>query len=78
MHMSLIAEVTHIMCIRYNCHPITIKDVATSLNVARHDVSLLINSLALPCSHSILIFYSKWLQDCNSKDVFQNYKEYLV
>ena len=42
MHMSLIAEVTHVICEHCDCHPITIQDVATAVTVVGQDSSLLI------------------------------------
>ena len=78
MHMFLIPEVTHVIYKRCNCHPITIQDVAVTVTTAGQDASFLINNLGAPCSNSIPIVYSNWLQDCNSQDVLLTYIEYLV
>ena len=66
LHMSLTAKVTHVICKRCDCHPITIQDVVAAVTVARQDVLLLINNLRARHSNSIPIIYSNWLQDCNS------------
>ena len=34
MHMSLTPEVTHVICKRCDCHPITIQDVAAIVSAA--------------------------------------------
>ena len=69
MHMSLTPEVTHVICESCNCYPITIQDVAVVVTATGQDASLLINNLGAPYRNSILVVYSNWLQDCNSKDV---------
>ena len=78
MHMSLTPEVTHVICERCDCHPITIEDVTAAVTAAKEDASLLVNNLGAPYPNSIPIFFSNWLQDCNSRDVFLSYTEYLV
>ena len=77
MHMSLTLEVTHMICERCDCHPIIIQDVATTVTAAGQDASLLINNLGAPYRSSIPVFYSNWLQDCNSRGVL-SCTEYLV
>ena len=66
MHMSLIAEVTHVICERCDCHPITIQDVAAIVTAVGQDALLLVNNLRARHSNSIPIIYSNWLQHCNS------------
>ena len=61
MHMSLIPEVTHMICKRCDCHPITVQDVTTVVTVVGQDASLLVNNLEAPYSNSISIVYSNWL-----------------
>ena len=78
MHMSLIPEVTHVVCEHHDCHPITIEDVNVAMTAAGGDASLLINNLGAPYSNSIPIVYSNWLQDCNSRGVLLSCSEYLV
>ena len=78
MHMSLTSEVTHVICERCDCHPITIQDVTAAVTVAEQDSSLLVNNLGAPYPNSIPIVYSNWLQDCNSQSVLLSYTEYLV
>ena len=78
MHMSLTQEVTHVISERCDCHPITIQNVAAVATVVGQDASLLINNLRAPYHNSILVVYSNWLQDCNSRGVFLSYTEYLV
>ena len=62
MHMSLTPKVTHVICERCDCHPITIQDVAVVVTATGQDTSLLINNLRAPYRHSILVVYSNWLQ----------------
>ena len=69
MHMSLTPEVTHVICERCDCHPITIEDVTAVVTAAGEDASLLVNNLGAPYPNSISIVYSNWLQDCNSRGV---------
>ena len=78
MHMSLTLEVTHVICKRCDCHPITIEDVTVVVTAAREDASLLINNLGAPYPNSIPIVYSNWLQDCNSQGVLLSCTKYLV
>ena len=58
MHMSLTPKVTHVICKRYDCHPITIEDVAAIVTTAGQDASLLINNLGAPHHNSIPVVYS--------------------
>ena len=74
MHMSLTPEITHVICERCDCHPITIEDVTA----AGEDALLLVNNLGAPYPNSILVVYSNWLQDCNSRGVLLSCTEYLV
>ena len=53
MHMSLTPEVTHVICERCDCHPITIEDVTVVVTAAGGDASLLINNLKAPYPNSI-------------------------
>ena len=69
MHMSLTPKVTHVICERCDCHPITIEDVTTAVTAAGEDASFLINNLGAPYPNSIPVVYSNWLQDCNSRGV---------
>ena len=78
MHMSITSEVTHVIYKRFDCHPITIQDVAATITTARQDALLLINNLGAPYSNSIPIVYSNWLQDCNSRSVLLSCTKYLV
>ena len=78
MHLSLTPEITHMICERCDCHPITIQDVAVVVSVARQDALLFINNLGAPYPNSIPIVYSNWLQDYNSRGVFLSCTEYLV
>ena len=66
MHMSLTPEVTHVICERCDCHPITIQDVAIVVTATRQDASLFINNVGALYPNSIPIIYSNWLQDCSS------------
>ena len=58
MHMSFTVEVTDVICKWYDCHPITIQNVAVAMSDARQDASFLINNLKVPNFKSILIVYS--------------------
>ena len=58
MHMFLTLEVTHVICKRCDCHPITIEDVTAAVTVAGQDASLLVNNLGAPYPNSILVVYS--------------------
>ena len=78
MHMSLTPKVTHVICKRCDCHPITIQDVAAAVTAAGQDASFLINNLGAPYRNSIPVVYSNWLQDCNSQGVLLSCTEYLV
>ena len=78
MHMSLTSKVTHVICERCDCHPITIEDVTTIVTAAGEDASLLVNNLRAPYPNSILVVYSNWLEDYNSQGVFLSCTEYLV
>ena len=78
MHMSLTPEVTHVICERCDCHPITIEDVTVAVTAAGGDASLLVNNLGAPYPNSILVVYSNWLQDCNSRCVLLSCTEYMV
>ena len=78
MRMTFDEEVTHVICYRYECHPITVGDVHDSLHVAGYNTLLLVNSLTWPSSNSIPIVYSDWLKDYNSQGILLNYTHYLV
>ena len=78
MHLSLTPEVTHVICERCDCHAITNEDVIATVTAAGGDASLLVNNLGAPYPNSILVVYSNWLQDCNSRGVLLSYTEYLV
>ena len=78
MHFSLTPEVTHVICERCDCHAITIEDVTVAVTAAGGDASLLVNNLGAPYPNSILVVYSNWLQDCNSRGVLLRCTEYLV
>ena len=77
MYMSLTLEVTHVICKHCGCHPITIQDVAVVVTAVGQDASLLVNNLRAPYPNSIPIFYSNWLQDCNSWGVLLSCTKYL-
>ena len=78
IHMSITAEVMHVICEHCDCHPITIQDVATVVTTIRQDASLLVNNLGARHSNCIPIVYSNWLQDCNSQGVFLCCTQYLL
>ena len=78
MHMSLTPKVTHVICERCDYHPITIEDVTAVVTAAGEDASLLVNNLGAPYPNSILVVYSNWLQDCNSRGVVLSCTKYLV
>ena len=77
MHLSLTPEVTHVICERCDCHVITIEDVTVAVTAAGGDALRLVNNLGAPYPNSILVVYSNWLQDCNSRCVLSCI-EYLV
>ena len=78
MHMSLTSEVTHVICERCDCHPITIEDVTVAVTAPKGDASFLVNNLEAPYPNSIPVVYSNWLQHCNSRGVLLSCTEYLV
>ena len=78
MHMSLTPEVTHVICKRCDCHPITIQDVTAAVTAVGQDALLLVNNLGEPYRNSIPIAYSNWLQHCNSRGVLLSFTKYLV
>ena len=78
MRMMFDKEVTHEVCYHCDCHPITIEDIAESLQAIGHNTLLLINSLTWLYSNLIPNVNREWLKDSNLQDILLNYREYLV
>ena len=78
MHLSLIPEVTHVICKHCDCHAITIEDVTVAVTAVGANASLLVNNLGAPYPNSIPVVYSNWLQDCNSRGALLSCTKYLV
>ena len=78
MRMTLDEEVTHVICYRCECHPITIDNVVKSLHAAGYNTLLVTNTLIRPYSNSIPIVYTEWIKDSDSQGILFNYRDYFV